>query len=164
MGNDSEPVRVVVIEDNVPDVMLLGESLTAQDIDYQLTHYKDGVEALAELCSPPTGSTGPKPDVIVLDLNMPRMGGLEVLATLKQNRALASIPIAILTSSLSPEEQDQAQKLGASRFLRKPIDLYEYLRDVGGMLRELVPPNKPNETASMRRELPGPSCPGTACQ
>src|SRR5579875_1357537 len=132
-------VRVVVIEDNAPDVMLLEESLSGQNIRYEITHFRDGVEAISHL----TDSHGvPTPDVIVLDLNMPKVGGLEVLENIKKHEHLSSVPVAILTSSLAPEERERAQKLGANRFLRKPVDLYDYLTQVGDMVRELIPDSK----------------------
>jgi CheY-like chemotaxis protein len=110
--------------------MLVEESLSAQEIPYKITHYKDGVEALESL----TNLASPPPDVIVLDLNMPRMSGLEVLSSLRQNQALSKVPIAVLTSSLAPEERQEAHRLGADRFLCKPVDLYEYLSEVGSMV------------------------------
>ncbi len=128
--------RIVVVEDSLPDVMLLGEALREQSILYELIHYRDGVEAVAKLNDPAELSV--PPHLIVLDLNMPKMGGLELLANLRKTNMFDQIPIAILTSSLQPEEQAAAQKLGADRFIRKPVDLYDYLREVGGTLRDLL--------------------------
>jgi CheY-like chemotaxis protein len=133
-----QSIHVVVIEDNAPDVMLLEESLCGHDIRYEITHYRDGVEAVYQLAHLHTAP----PDLIVLDLNMPKMGGLEVLEDIKKNEKLANVPVAILTSSLAPEERQRAQELGANRFMRKPVDLYEYLKQVGDMVRELVPAQK----------------------
>ena len=129
------PARVVIIEDNPPDVTLVGESLTAQSIEHVLIHYRDAAEAMKHLGP---GSSGTNLDVIIIDLNMPRMSGLDLLAYLKKQQALSDVPIAVLTSSLSPEERDEAERIGADRFVRKPIDLYEYLNEVGGMLRDLI--------------------------
>lgn len=116
--------------------MLVEEALKAQAIDYSLTHFKDGVEALNGLRQPNLSS--PAPNLIVLDLNMPRMGGLELLGNLKREPAFRTTPIVILTSSLQPEEKDQARKLGANRFVRKPVDLYDFLDEVGRTLREML--------------------------
>src|SRR5947209_20056152 len=113
-----KPARIVIIEDNPPDVMLVGESLAAQSIPHELIHYRDGTEALKNLAAAPD-IDGLAPDVIIVDLNMPRMSGLELLTKLKQQPALVDIPVAVLTSSLSPEERDEAERLGADRFLRK---------------------------------------------
>ena len=132
----SDLVRIVVVEDNFPDVMLVGESLQSLSIEHELVHYSDGEEAMAQLWGSEANSRNP--DVIVLDLNMPKVGGLEVLARLKKSGDLSAVPVAILTSSLSPEERSEAQRLGADRFLRKPVDLYDYLDQVGSMLQDLI--------------------------
>ena len=128
--------RVVVVEDSLPDVMLLGEALKEQAVSHELIHYRDGVEAVTKLNDP--AELNIPPDLIVLDLNMPKMGGLEVLANLKEMGTFEQVPVAILTSSLQPEEQAAAQKLGAARFIRKPVDLYDYLEEVGTTLRDLL--------------------------
>ncbi len=130
------PVRIVVVEDNFPDVMLVGESLLSLSIEHELIHYRDGAEAIKQLCG--LGSESQYPDVIVLDLNMPKVGGLEVLRCIKRSQDLSNIPVAVLTSSLSPNERAEAQGLGADRFLRKPVDLYDYLNQVGSMLQDLI--------------------------
>jgi|SRR4051794_17162431 len=132
----NESARIVVVEDSLPDVMLLGEALKEYAVPHEIIHYRDGVEAVTKL-NDSIGSRIP-PNLIVLDLNMPRMSGLEVLANLRKTGAFAKVPIAILTSSLQPEEQATAQKLGADRFIHKPVDLYDYLKEVGGTLRDLL--------------------------
>ena len=130
------PIHVVVVEDSLPDVLLLQEALREQSIAYTMTHFKDGVEALNALTS--EASSAAMPDLIVLDLNMPRMGGLELLANLKSNQVLTGVPVAILTSSMQPEEKEAARRLGANRFVRKPVDLYDFLDEVGKALRYLL--------------------------
>jgi CheY-like chemotaxis protein len=123
--------------------MLVEEALKAQAMRYTMTHFKDGVEALNALTNEAISAA--IPDVIVLDLNMPRMGGLELLATLKRNRILQDVPVAILTSSLQPEEKEQARRLGANRFVRKPVDLYDFLDQVGNALRHLIEDGRKGE-------------------
>jgi CheY-like chemotaxis protein len=130
------PVHVVVVEDSLPDVMLVEEALREQAIPYSLTHFKDGVDALQGLTT--QTQVGALPDLIVLDLNMPRMGGLELLANLKGNGIFRDVPVVILTSSLQPEEKEEAHRLGATGFVRKPVDLYDFLQEVGRALRELL--------------------------
>lgn len=120
----------------MPDVMLVEESLKAQAIDYSITHYKDGVEALHALTGGASAIT--RPDLIVLDLNMPRMNGLELLQSLRSDSQFGNIPIVILTSSLRTEEKERARKLGATRFVRKPIDLYDFLDEVGRMFSDML--------------------------
>ena len=140
-----QSARIVVVEDSLPDVMLLGEALREHAVPHELIHYRDGVEAVAKLNDP--AELRIPPSLIVLDLNMPRMSGLEVLANLRKTVTYDQVPIAILTSSLQPEEQAAAQKLGAARFIRKPVDLYDYLEKVGGALRDLLVSGKHLEAA-----------------
>jgi two-component system response regulator len=128
--------RIVVVEDSLPDVMLLGEALKEYAVPHELIHYRDGAEAVAKLNDPATLKL--PPHLIVLDLNMPKMGGLEVLARLRRTNAFMQVPIAILSSSLQPEEQAAARRLGANRFIQKPVDLYSYLDEVGKTLRDLL--------------------------
>ncbi|MBV8072244.1 MAG: response regulator [Acidobacteriaceae bacterium] len=138
MPNDGKrAIRVVVIEDNTPDVILIGECLNGTSTPYELIHFRDGDEALAGVKSTVAG--GRLPDLIVLDLNMPKVNGLEVLEAIKQDPVLANVPVVVLTSSAAPEERQAAERLGADRYLRKPFDLYEFLEQVGGIVRELIP-------------------------
>ena len=130
------PVHVVVVEDSLPDVMLVEESLKAQAVDYLLTHFRNGAEAVNALTRESTSLT--MPDVIVLDLNIPGMSGLDCLGCLKQHPMLGSIPVIVLTASLQPQEREQAQRLGANRFVNKPIDLYDFLDEVGRALRDML--------------------------
>jgi CheY-like chemotaxis protein len=136
MSDAKSPIRLLVVEDNLPDVMLIEESLREIGCAYQLTHYSDGEEAVLKLCSKPENSS--EFDVIILDINMPRISGLEVLSDLRSNDSYKSVPILVLTSSLSPAEQDEALRLGASGFVKKPSDLGSFLSEVGTKVRELV--------------------------
>ncbi len=137
MKSSEEPtVRVLVVEDNLPDVLLIEESLREMGLVYQLTHYSDGEEAVSKLTGDP-GAAGCF-DVVILDINMPRISGLEVLSDLRSNPLYAKTPILVLTSSLSPAEQSEALRLGASGFVKKPSDLNGFLSEVGKSVRQLV--------------------------
>src|SRR4051794_5531976 len=105
----SGSARIVVVEDSLSDVMLLTEALNEHAVPHELIHYRDGVEAVAKLNDP--AALKPPPNLIVLDLNMPKMGGLEVLERLRRTNAFVQVPVAILTSSLQPEEQAAARRL-----------------------------------------------------
>lgn len=116
--------------------MLIEESLREIGFAYDLTHFADGEEAVSKLC---TVRTGRKVfDVIILDINIPRVSGLEVLSDLRSSEPYKETPILVLTSSLSPAEQTEALRLGASGFVKKPSDLFGFLSEVGGKVRELV--------------------------
>lgn len=129
-------LRVLIVEDNLPDVMLIEEALRELGSPYDITHYSDGEEAVTKLCSHCDGAA--EFDVMILDINMPRISGLEVLSDLRSNEAYKTTPILVLTSSLSPAEQNEALSLGASGFVKKPSDLYGFLSEVGTKVRELV--------------------------
>ena len=131
-----QTVQILVIEDNAPDVLLISESLHEQSLAHEITHYLDGEEALARL----TSSEGKRSDydLVILDLNMPRVGGLQILASLRNTPEFEGVPFLVLTSSIAPEDRGEAKRLGADRYLRKPSDLYEFLRNVGETVREMV--------------------------
>lgn len=140
LTSESEAIRIFVVEDNAPDVMLIGEALREQELQFDIVHLRDGEEAILRLDHPQPGDG--RFDLVILDLNMPRVSGLEVLEKLRQKSAFTGVPILVLTSSLAPDEQREASKLGASRYLKKPADLYEFLTEVGNVVRELVPSRK----------------------
>ena len=128
------PFNILVVDDNAADVVLIGESLRQEQLPHALTHCLDGQQALELL----TAADGHDFDIVILDLNMPKMGGLEVLAEVKSRPHLAGLPILVLTSSMMPGEQEEAMRLGAMRFMRKPNDLDGFLLHVGSAVRELV--------------------------
>lgn len=137
-----ETVNILVVDDNVPDVVLIEESLRERGLPHKLTHCSDGEQALRLL------SAGNRHgfDVMILDLNMPKLGGLEVLKRIKSTPKLNNLPVLVLTSSLVPREQEEAMRLGAARFLRKPSDLDQFLLQVGAAVRDLVSEPQPSAT------------------
>lgn len=137
MLSDQSPVHIVVVEDNTPDVVLLEECLSASSISFKMQHFKDGAEAILHLFGE-SSAAAELPDLIVLDLNMPKINGLELLAKLKNHERFSTVPVAVLTSSLAPEEKTEAERLGADRYVRKSADLEEFLRDIAGMVHELA--------------------------
>lgn len=127
-------MNILVVDDNAPDVVLIGESLRERGLTYRLTHCPDGEQALRVL----NGNNPHSFDLMILDLNMPKLGGLEVLGKIRSTPRLRDLPVLVLTSSLVPGEQEEAMRLGADRFLRKPSDLDQFLLDVGAAVRDLV--------------------------
>jgi len=130
------PIRIVIAEDNAADVMLVREALNAHQIPFEITHLKDGAEAVATLCGNQPGEN--HPDLILLDLNMPKVSGLEVLSAIRKNAVFNNVPIIVLTSSPAPEEQQAARRLGVVHYLQKPSDLYEFIEQVGGAIQEVI--------------------------
>ena len=133
----TRPMRVMVIEDNPADVALLRMALDNAGFPYDMTVITDGADALAALGKMNTdGCT--VPDITVLDLNLPKYDGLEVLEAARANPRLADMPIAILTSSSSPRERSRIQMFRLVTYIKKPPELDEYLR-IGPLLRDLMP-------------------------
>ncbi len=124
-----EPIRILLVEDNPGDVRLIQEALKSSQLLSSLTVAEDGLAAFRMLS--PEGPRGgePLPDLIVLDLNLPKKHGCEVLAELKADPDLKHIPVVILTSSRSDEDVRRSCENSASLYLTKPTDL-AHLSDV----------------------------------
>jgi len=118
------PVEVLLVEDSPGDVRLTKEAFRSAIQDVRLHVVSDGVAALAFLRQEGIYADSPKPDLIMLDLNLPIMGGMEVLAQIKWDERLKTIPTVILTTSLDREDIVKSYQLHANCYLSKPI-LYD---------------------------------------
>jgi CheY-like chemotaxis protein len=110
---------ILLVEDDAADALLIKEALMHTDSTRSVTQVGDGVEALAYLRNPDRA----RPDLIVLDLNMPRMGGQELLAILKADKDLQVVPAVILSTSKAPEDVAGAYAGHANAYVTKPVDL-----------------------------------------
>ncbi len=128
--------HIVLIEDNPADVYLIRTALDEHGLKYEIEVLSDGQQSLALVERYRTDPGLRPPDLFVLDLNLPTHDGTAILRQIKETPALAAVPVAILTSSESPKEKAMAEELGVDRFLRKPIDLDEFLR-IGGILKTM---------------------------
>ena len=129
-------LTIFVVEDNPADVYLIKEALRAHGLLFDLKWMPDGEQAIAEFTGMHSG-TAPTPDLILLDLNLPRVDGKEVLSRIRQNPSLRNTLVAILTSSDSPSDRRDTHALGANCYIRKPPTLDEFLT-IGGVIKELV--------------------------
>ncbi|MFI5959299.1 response regulator [Cryptosporangium sp. NPDC051539] len=120
------PLEVLVVEDDAGDVLMIEEALEANDVPSRLHVVSDGVEALAFLRNEEPHAEAPRPQLILLDLNMPRMDGREVLAAVKGDDALRSIPVVVLTTSALDEDVLRSYQLHANAFVTKPVDLDQF--------------------------------------
>jgi CheY-like chemotaxis protein len=118
------------VEDNLPDVRLTREALREASVRHTLHVAHDGVEAMAFLQRRHPHASAPRPDLILLDLNLPRMDGREVLHAIGRDSALRHIPVVILTTSQAEQDVLQVYRLGASAYVTKPVDLDEFLQVV----------------------------------
>lgn len=126
----SRPIEVLLVEDNPGDVRLTREALKEGKIRNNLHVARDGVEALAFLRREGEHAGAPRPDVILLDLNLPRKDGREVLGEVKQDPSLRQIPVVILTSSQADEDIVRAYDLHANCYISKPVDLDQFIKVV----------------------------------
>jgi CheY-like chemotaxis protein len=121
-------MRILVAEDNPADVYLLREALaSASRAPIELVIVKDGQEALQFVAAHEQVDGGQTVDLVVLDLNLPKNDGAEVLRSIRESDRFCSVPVVILTSSDSPVDKANAERLGASCYITKPSDLDAYL-------------------------------------
>ncbi|HEX5870707.1 MAG TPA: response regulator [Longimicrobium sp.] len=123
----SQPIEVLLVEDNPGDVRLTREALRDGKVHNNLSVAPDGVEALAFLRRQGKYADAPRPDVILLDLNLPKKDGREVLEEVKADPSLRSIPVVILTSSEAERDIAQAYALHANCYITKPVDLDQFI-------------------------------------
>ncbi len=121
-------MRILLVEDNPGDVRLTEEALFETKSKHQLDHVPDGEAALKYLKqeSPYEGSE--RPDLIFLDLNLPKIGGLEVLKRIKHDPSLNSIPILILTTSEAEQDIQKAYTSRANCYITKPVDINQFIK------------------------------------
>jgi two-component system, chemotaxis family, response regulator Rcp1 len=127
------PIDVLLIEDNPGDVRLTQEAFLATNPLVRLHVASDGVEAMAFLKREGAHALAPRPDIILLDLNLPKMDGREVLALIKEDDDLKVIPVVVLTTSGSEEDILKTYRLHANCYLTKPVDLSQFLNVMKGI-------------------------------
>lgn len=121
------PIEILLVEDNAGDVRLTVEAFRDAKVRNNMAVVRDGVEAMQYLRQEGEFSDNKRPDVILLDLNLPRMDGREVLAKLKKDPSLKNIPVVILTTSEAESDILQAYELHANCFITKPVDLEQFV-------------------------------------
>jgi two-component system, chemotaxis family, response regulator Rcp1 len=132
--HEGKPMKILLVEDNKSDARLAIEALRDSKIDNRIYHMRDGVEAMDFLHKKDIFAESPRPDLILLDLNLPKKDGREVLAELKQDEDLKRIPVVILTISSDEADILSTYNLHANCYITKPIDLDQFLRVVKGIV------------------------------
>lgn len=127
---ESKPIEILLIEDNAGDARLAREALRDAKVRNNLSWVSDGVEALAFLRREGKYAQAPRPDLILLDLNLPRKDGREVLTEIKADDKLKRIPVVILTTSQAEEDIVRAYHLNANCYISKPVDLDQFMKVV----------------------------------
>jgi CheY-like chemotaxis protein len=148
MADDPRPsLGVLLVEDDPGDVLIAQEALRASKLNSRLTVVPDGVEALAYLRREDGYADAERPDLILLDLNLPRKTGHEVLAEVKADPSLRKIPVVVLTTSGAAEDVARSYDLHANVFVTKPVDFdhfAEVVRQIDDFfitVAQLPPPN-----------------------
>ncbi len=150
---DCKSIEVLLVEDNPGDVRLIQEALKDAKIHAHITVARDGLEALTVLRREGARSSSSLPDLVLLDLNLPRMSGHEVLAAIKQDEVLHRIPVVIVTSSKADKDIAASYDLHANCFVTKPVDLDQFfsvvqaIRDFWFVVVKLPPVAQPESSA-----------------
>jgi len=125
-----KPIEILLVEDNPGDARLTREALSQSKVSNNLHHARDGEEAMRFLRREGQFANAPTPDLVLLDLNLPRRDGREVLEDVKRDPLLKHIPIVVLTSSEAEEDILRSYRLHANCFITKPVDLEQLTRVV----------------------------------
>jgi chemotaxis family two-component system response regulator Rcp1 len=124
------PIEILLVEDSPSDTELTIEALREAEIANNLSHVEDGVEAMEFLRRTHSYAEAPKPDLILLDLNLPRKDGREVLLELKSDPDLRVIPVVVLTTSKADQDIMRAYQLQANCYISKPVDFEQFVNVV----------------------------------
>jgi two-component system, chemotaxis family, response regulator Rcp1 len=129
-GSRLAPIEVLLVEDSAGDVRLTREAMNDAKVHISLSVAKDGIEAMAFLKREGVHHSAPRPDLILLDLNLPKKDGREVLKEIKESEVFKSIPVVILTTSSSKEDVLNSYQLHANCYITKPVALEGFLKVV----------------------------------
>lgn len=135
--------EILLAEDNPADVYLIREALREHSVDCTMRVVADGKEVLGLISPEKLTAQTRDLGLIILDLNLPRHDGLEILQRLRETAELAHVPVVVLTSSDSPRDRQAANQLGAACYFRKPSSLDQFLR-LGAVLKDLLGQTKGN--------------------
>ena len=133
MTSDIRPVTIILVEDNLQDIEITKRAFAKGRVHNDLMVVRDGEEALDYLCrrgkfQDPASS--PRPGMILLDLNLPKVGGLEVLQRIKRDESLKSIPVIVLTVSQREHDIVRSYDLGVNTYIQKPVEFENFMRVV----------------------------------
>ncbi len=141
MPTATAPIEILLIEDSPADVRLTREALKDARVSNHVSVAVDGVDALDFLFRRGKHAAAPLPDLILLDLNLPRKDGLQVLQDIKQDNRLRQIPVVVLTTSHADQDILRSYQLSANAYVSKPVDLEQFLevvRSIEGFWLQVV--------------------------
>jgi len=132
--------HILLAEDSAADVRLVRLALRGQNFDHVLHVARDGEEAIAFIEKADQDPKAPGPDLLLLDMHLPRYSGEEILKRLRSTERYGQTPVIVMTSSAAPEDRDRAQKHAAVYYFRKPSCLDEFLQ-IGAIVRDILTRN-----------------------
>ncbi len=130
-------INVLLVEDNVADVYLVREALEANEVVYHLNHFSDGEEAIHYMTRMGKSADEPCPDVLLLDLNVPKAEGAVVLQEFRRHPECIETPVIVISSSDSPRDRSNVQVLGVTYYLKKPSSFDAFLQ-LGVLVKNAV--------------------------
>jgi CheY-like chemotaxis protein len=133
--------RILVIEDNASDVFMLGRALKKQDLRYELVHLPTGGDALAFVRRQGIHANAAVPDLILVDLNLSKYTGEEILREIRSAGHLAGIPVCVWSSSRSRRDEALLKEIGISQFINKPAGLDQFM-EIGKIIKDLLAGSK----------------------
>ncbi len=133
--------RILVIEDNRSDVFLLDRALKKQELRFELVHLLNGGEALAFICRQGAYADAPIPNLILVDLNLSKYTGQDILREIRSARHLGDVPVCVWSSSRSHRDEALLKDLGISQFITKPTGLDQFM-EVGTIIKTLLAASK----------------------
>lgn len=133
------PYQIWIAEDNPADVYLIEEALRRHEFAYRLATAGNGEDMLNMIGRLEGDPSENCPDLFLIDLNLPRRSGTEILARIRESRRCAQVPAIVITSSDSPQDRAKARELGASFYFRKPADLEKFMT-IGNVVRRFLEP------------------------
>ncbi|SRR5579871_5823227 len=129
--------NIFLAEDNLGDVLLVQEALAAHQVSHELFVARDGGEALHFVARMGADGQAPCPDLLLLDLNLPKVDGSAILAEFRKRPECAETPVIVISSSDAPRDRARTQELGVAHYFRKPSDLEAYLQ-LGSIVKTLL--------------------------
>ena len=133
MNINGRQIEILLVEDSPGDIRLTQEALADAKIHNRMSVVNDGIQALEFLRNEGDNPDAPRPDLILMDLNMPRMDGRECLEKIKADEKLKSIPVVILTTSEAERDIAQSYQLQANCYISKPVDLDQFIEVVAAI-------------------------------
>lgn len=139
---EEDKLEILLVDDNKADIWMIDDFIREKNHNVKLTVLRDGQEAVSYLNKESDFRDAPDPSLIVLDLNMPRLNGKEVLAKIGQSGRFRNVPVIVLTSSSNPRDEEECRELGADHYFTKPASLEDYDFIVSSFIRIAAQDNR----------------------